>query len=68
MIISMVSTIVVKTPAALTQNDDHAIVSAEYLGNDNQIHTFAALTPTMEMDESGNFNISFTNIDNEKAE
>jgi hypothetical protein len=68
MIISTVSAIVVKTPATLAKNDNHAIVSAEYLGNDNQVHTFAALTPTMEMDEDGGFNISFTNIEEEKAE
>jgi hypothetical protein len=68
MIVSTVSALVVKTPAGLAKSDNHAISSTQYLGNDNQVHTFAALTPTMELTDDGQLNISFSNVNAEKAE
>jgi hypothetical protein len=67
MIFSTVNALVIKTPAALAKTDNHAIVSVQYLANDNQTHSFAALTPTITA--AGNAtDISFTTIEQEKAQ
>jgi hypothetical protein len=65
MIVSTVNALVVKTPAALAKDDSHSIVSAQYLANDGQFHSFASLTPTMEI-KDGNISISFTTLEQEK--
>jgi hypothetical protein len=65
-ILSTVNALVIKTPAALAKSDSHAIVSAQYLANDNKFHSFASLTPTISANDD-NFEISFTTIEQEKA-
>ncbi|MDR0674793.1 MAG: ABC transporter permease [Mycoplasmataceae bacterium] len=66
-IISTVNALVIKTPAALAKKDGYAIVSVQYLSNDEKFRSFAALTPTIEMGEDMLPTISFTTIEQEKA-
>jgi hypothetical protein len=57
--------IVVKTPAGITEDNGYPITSVRYLGNDNKDHSFAALTPKIDLNNIDK-PISFLNLEEEK--